>query len=1013
MAKPIWLTPAGSLGTVPKGEFYQVPLVALEPQGNQTVFFEVIAGDLPKGFSCDQAGMIAGIPTPDENSYNVESRFAVRAYTRQIINGKQILDSLADRTFTITVTGTQPPEFITPPGIVAQFYDGTVIKKVQIEFTDYETSTVKLVGGQLPPYLTMTKKGLISGYVDPLDQSESLYEFTLEVSNTSGSSLRTFAIHVFNRLTLTADNTYVTADNTFITADVSAFNPPVMLTDPGSIGTVPGDSFFAFQFEAIDPDNKPLRYGLWNVHQDNDPQEPVPGHIYYNDMIPPGLSLDPDNGWIMGYLEKAEQSLVTYTFQVYAYVEDDPYLNTGAITYSITIVGELSSQVDWLSPDYLGCIENGAVSTFNVKAVRKGIGVIGYGILYSYFPYAAEEFDLIPLSYRLEPGSYSSLPQGLELLPSGDISGRVSFNTFAFDGGTTTFDVEPYLDPVLGSCGACDCMECGSSCDGCASCNACPGIECSETTFDMLHRFTVNVQSLDGEVDLAHEFSILVKRKYNEPYENLYIEAMPPIDDRIKLDLLLKNDEIFPFDLIYRPTDPFFGVAKNVVYWHAYGLTSATREQYTEALDFNHYWKNLTLGQIKTARAVDSAGNVLYDVVYSDIVDPLVNNDGITVNKEVILPYAIEIQGFDRRADSTKVTADSILETADCAPCNLITGPCDPATTLVVYPNGLVDMREQVVDTIGQISSKLPLWMTSVQADGNILGYTPAWVIAYVKPGLGGQIAYNLATKNTTPLNEIDFKADRYELDHTLSVNWDPVLKRWMPPPEETTFDGDGFDLPLNYLGTVDYATTLPFIDINNSTIEYINSIGGIDGHIGTSLNQKKLIFVKQTDYVNPPNAKYPGPISDSLAWTDYKYPYDSDPYAKTLYDECVVIPGEKDHQIDPLIPNERMAIWRIVVEAGEIVRLFLEQETSTYDYVTVLNGTTYAYQELYVPSSAAEGNNVIDWQPLPTFTDTETTFDHNSLLFVQPVDMYCDSDKYNQYLLFPKFNIIDDLPDA
>lgn len=995
MAKPVWVTPAGSLGTVPQGVYYNVPLVALEPQDNQTVFFEVIAGDLPPGFACDSKGIVAGTPKLDSTSYNVESRFAVRAYTRQIINGKPILDSLTDRTFTITVTGQQPPEFITPPGLVAQFYDGTVVQGVQIEYTDYETSTVKLVRGQLPPYLTISNKGLISGYVDPVDIREIDYDFTLEVSNRSGASLRNFTIHVYNRLTLTADNTYVTADNTFITADVTNEDPPAMLTPPGSIGTVPGDSFFAFQFQAVDAEDRILRYALYVLKVPPEPTEPVPGHIYHNGAIPPGLSLDPETGWLMGYLPKVEQTLDTYTFSVGAYVADDPYISSGPVQYSLTIVGELSSQVKWLTPDYLGCIDNGGVSTFYVKALRLGLQV-----------------DTVPLTYRLEPGSYCSLPQGLQLLPSGDVSGRVSFDTFALDGGTTTFDVEPYLDPVLGNCGPCDCEQCGNCCGGCAACNTCPGIECSETTFDMLHRFTVNARSLDGEVDTTHVFSILVKRCYNEPYENLYVEAMPPIDDRVAINQLLNDESIFRPDMIYRPTDPFFGVAKNVMYWHAFGLTSTTKEQYVEAMGFNHYWKNLTLGEIRTARALDNAGNVLYEVVYSHIVDNLVNNNGVTVNRAVTLPYPIPVKGFDRRADSTVLTADTLMETADCAPCTDPFDPCDPPLTYVVYPNGLVDMREQIVDNIGQISSKLPLWMSSPQEDGNILGFTPAWVLAYTKPGFSGQIQYNFETRNRRPLNLIDFKADRYELDRALSIHWNPVEKHWVPSPaEETTFDGDGFYLPLNYIGEVSYATTLPFVDVNMSTIAYINSLGGLDGPIGKSLNQRTLIFVKQDNFVNPPYAKYPGPISDDLAWTDYDYPYDSTGYDDKLYDEAVIIPGERAHRLDPMVPNERMSIWKMVVHPNEIVELVLQQVTNTYDYVTVLNGATFAQRQLYVPSSAAEGNRVINWQELPALTDTPTTFDHDSLLFIDPSDQYCPDDRFNDYLLFPKYNIIDDLP--
>jgi hypothetical protein len=47
-------------------------------------------------------------------------------------------------------------------------------------------------------------------------------------------------------------------------------------------------------------------------------------------------------------------------------------------------------------------------------------------------------------------------------------------------------------------------------------------------------------------------------------------------------------------------------------------------------------------------------------------------------------------------------------------------------------------MREQVEDVLGTVNNTniLPLWMTSQQIDGNTLGFTPAWVIAYCKPGI-------------------------------------------------------------------------------------------------------------------------------------------------------------------------------------------------------------------------------------------------------------------------------------
>jgi hypothetical protein len=207
-------------------------------------------------------------------------------------------------------------------------------------------------------------------------------------------------------------------------------------------------------------------------------------------------------------------------------------------------------------------------------------------------------------------GSASELPQGLQLLTSGDIAGQVSFDTFALDGGTTTFDVT---------------KENGSK----------------PTTFDMVYTFTVNAYSVNGVVSVNKTFTITLIREFNEPYENLYIKAMPPENDRALLNSLLLNSDIFKPDLIYRPQDTNFGVARNVVYRHAYGLTASTVDDYYSALYENHYWKNLVLGSIKTAQARDGNGNVIYEVVYSEVVDNLVNNNGVSVNKQVELAFPV------------------------------------------------------------------------------------------------------------------------------------------------------------------------------------------------------------------------------------------------------------------------------------------------------------------------------------------------------------------------------------
>jgi hypothetical protein len=255
-------------------------------------------------------------------------------------------------------------------------------------------------------------------------------------------------------------------------------------------------------------------------------------------------------------------------------------------------------------------------------------------------------------------------------------------------------------------------------------------------------------------ISVLRRFSVRVNRRFNEPYQDLYVKAMPPEQDRVLLNQLLQNQDIIPVQDLYRSDDLSFGVAKSVRYNHAFGLRTRELVNYVTALEKNHYWKNLVLGEIKWAQARDASGAVIYEVVYSRVIDSMLTDQGTSVSQQIVWPVPI---------DGNRVT---------------------------VYPNSLINMRDQVFDTVGRINPILPLWMTSKQTDGRVLGFTPAWVIAYVNPGAGARIAYNIQQKFGDQLNTIDFRADRYEIDRSGSFAWDPVTGKWQPqPPAVTTFN--------------------------------------------------------------------------------------------------------------------------------------------------------------------------------------------------------------------------------
>lgn len=780
----------------------------------QHVLFNLQAGQLPSGIQVADNGLIIGTPkavasiqgVPTQVSVDVTSKFTVRAYTKKYVGNNYVVDQIRDRTFSLTVTGPNPPEFTTPAGQIAQYYDGSLVTDLQIGYTDADPGAeviVRLVGGKLPTGLTVSPGGLISGFIAPLapisatagfsrdgqgfDQYSydfstmsvnSNYQFTLELTDGIFSQLRTFSIYVYSKDSLSADTTDITADNTFVTADATPIRPPIITNSQGSIGTIRNDNWFAYQFIGLDLDGDQVNFEL--IFNSGD-----------SSGIP-GLVLDQNSGWLYGYVPNLGLTERVYDFDVRISKDNDPLIYN-QYSYSLSVNGAVDTDIIWLTTSAdtvtdLGTINNGATSIFYV---------------------AAYNVSGIPLQYELLNGSTSNLPQGLALLPSGDIAGRVSFDTFALDLGTTTFDVTMNDLSITG--------------------------QIAETTFDMKHTFTVRAFSSNGLVDVSKQFSITVKRVYNEPYDNLYIEAMPPEDDRALIQDLLQNADIFQPDLIYRPSDPNFGKATKIVYNHAFGLTAATYDEYVSSLYENHYWKNLTLGEVKVAQATDPYGTVLYEVIYTRVIDNLLNNQGASVSKAVTLPYPIN------QDDSTEVS--------------------------IVYPNSLINMRDQVIDTVGEVSDILPLWMTSKQSNGRVLGFTPSCVLAYVKPGKGDQVAYYIRTKFGERLNLVDFEVDRYELDRLLSKNWDPIADStggaWEPTPAQTYFDllpSTATSTPpwINQTGNVvnwtnsslDQVTwTSDYVDGNQTTFDgnSLKFIAPVDMYSQTQVYDKYLVFPRRT----------------------------------------------------------------------------------------------------------------------------------------------------------------------
>ena len=296
------------------------------------------------------------------------------------------------------------------------------------------------------------------------------------------------------------------------------------------------------------------------------------------------------------------------------------------------------------------------------------------------------------------------------------------------------------------------------------------------------------------EITSVKQFYLTATKKYSTPYETIYIQAFPSLRERRMLDTLFDpvqdNEALDPIpdNWVYRLKDPYYGRAKRIIYYHSYGVRADVRDKYIQAIEQNHYWRDLVIGPPTAAIARNSAGSVLYEVIYCPIIDNLVNSNNQSISQRVSWPRRINLHRGPWMTSMTNVW-DSFIHadnknyyqsgssSADYPKYQDFMTSLSPGFTTAVYPASLENMRLRVNQILGNINDDrvLPLWMTTQQLDGNTLGFTPAWVICYLQPGYTNQVLTKLETwqQNNLRFNEIRFNVDRFLVDKQLTFDWD------------------------------------------------------------------------------------------------------------------------------------------------------------------------------------------------------------------------------------------------
>lgn len=838
MAQPNWNTPAGTIGTYPSlVEMIPFQLSASAVLPAVTITYQIISGNLPDGVTITSDGFISGIPglVTSNSTYT----FVVRATDN--------FQNIADRTFNLIVSGVASPEFTTPAGTIIEEWDSTWIQyPIQYSNPSNADVAIRVIQGELPPGLEINEFGLIRGYAEPPKLGVTLPTVTTSVTLTSSNILTCFSTTGFSPGRpikfsgtvfggVSTDVTYYikeVIDDVSFTISVSANGTDYILSSEVGYmtATLPNISVgqptirtYSFTLKLESPVGEDTEsYSITVINQNAPGSIGGPGFgpntrtpTIFNTR-PPTYFINEDSVNYSYYILPPDGQGNTYPQTSFAYIgqiSSDNYFSfkvlghdfdsneltyifadlplglvgdpvTGWITGNPIIANDTISQFSFSVAAYKTI--NPSISTpfvgFSFKIAEgidgeiiwisnNNLGTIFNGTVSNY---RVEAISDVNLQYRLVSGM---LPPNLNLLTNGEISGVVAYqpnDTFTNPNVTSTFT------------------------------------------------FTIEAYSPQFPVVSSQQtFTLDVFQEYNQPTDTLYIKCSPSIEDRVLLASLLDNDTLIPNDFLYRPEDPYYGKATSVIYEHAFGIYASDFDEYIAAVTKNHYWRNITLGQIETAIARDTdTGEILYEVVYSRVIDNLVNPEGVSVDKEVIWPRRIPLNlgpwytsitniytsygsvGIDPVPLLTQsfiplLTQDGSAMLSQNIGAAAYYTSLTPGYARLLYPNSLQNMRTQVGDVLGQEfnSNLLPKWMTSQQLNGSTTGFVPAWVIAYCRPGTtelngktvsyGEYIKYQIENNwkdevgyNKT-LNQINFRIDRFTVDKSTTFNYD---KNVSPP---------------------------------------------------------------------------------------------------------------------------------------------------------------------------------------------------------------------------------------
>lgn len=860
-----WVTAAGSLGTINERVTLEIPLEATSNSG--TVTYSLIAGKLPRGLRL-AGNKIKGSPT--EVRKLTVNKFVIRAD-----DGVDI----EDRTFSLTVDGSDAPRWLTNEGYLAVGANSTffvldnAFVNFQLEAYDPDVIIgdtleyyIPPMGGELPPGLSLTKDGRIFGFTDPIfsveyttgtggydstafdvialdsgpqndngfdsylydletyDYAEQTnpprrlsryYSFVVVVTDGLNEVRRSFRIYVVTEEFLRADNTIIQVDTGIFQADNTPDRTPIWITE-SNLGKKRANNYITIYLDVYNPPSLPgtISYLFQDTNPDGSPSE-----------LPPGMTLDTVTGEIAGRVPYQPRISKTYTFTIQAinfianladseytfmgdwsssvtYAENDVVRYEGFLytckeahryqipqedslywvkgvatadkTFTIDIVGEIESGIEWISDTDRGSIKPNQPSNVFVEAkslmyggrvvydlvggsLPPGLSLLSTGAIVGKAHQFAKNLQTPGLTRFYD--KYISISNTSGTFSEGDIiSGTVSgsraivikvdtdrlyYKSIPHVDGVpdvpSTFVLGDYITTNTASAVFVEHMKDFNSTS-----------DYGDTTFDRVFTFSVKARDGANFAESVKEFTITISADSEVTYSNLYLKAFQPKNKRLAWFDFITDANIFRSNEIYRYGDTSFGVQPELKVLLYAGIESKTAVHFVQAMSRNHYRKRLRFGNLKkvvgknpTTQEIEYEAVIVeiddeYEKSGKSIVDTITLDDGITSRVLV-------------STNSIRVSENIHL--------------ASERDNQRVFPNSIKNMRKRIKEVGVRDRTFLPLWMRSIQ-DASFVetGYLNSIILCYTKPGYADSVMARIRASNFD-FKLIEFEADRYVID--------------------------------------------------------------------------------------------------------------------------------------------------------------------------------------------------------------------------------------------------------